>query len=293
MNPAVPTLVIGGYLGAGKTTLVNHLLRTAKGRRIAVLVNDFGEIAIDADLIIGAEGGVISLAGGCVCCTIGEDLIGAIETLLARKPAPDLLLIETSGVGLPAAVAQTAGLLAGLAIEGTVVLMDAETVQGAADDRYVGDTVRRQLAQADLLFLNKTDLLTGSALLECRAWLQTLNLSAPIIDTDHNRLPAALIFSPLPPGDATHHHAPENHAPETLFETGVFNPGGPLDLDMLGTRLSAAASGILRAKGVLTDLSGERRGVQLAGRRWRITDPGRAPDGLVWIARKGGRFPTA
>ena len=139
MSTPLPTVVIGGYLGAGKTTLVNHLLRTAAGRRIAVLVNDFGEIAIDAELILGAEGGVLSLAGGCVCCTIGEDLVGALETLLTREPRPDLLLIATSGVGMPGAVAQTAGLMADLLVEGVVVLMDAETVSSAAADRYVGD----------------------------------------------------------------------------------------------------------------------------------------------------------
>ncbi|OYU69951.1 MAG: GTPase [Alphaproteobacteria bacterium PA2] len=286
MTPAgtqvIPAVVIGGYLGAGKTTLVNHLLRAADGRRIAVLVNDFGEIAIDADLILGAEGGVLSLAGGCVCCTIGEDLIGALETLLAREPRPDLLLIETSGVGMPGAVAQTVSLLADLVVEGVVVLMDAETVRSAAEDRYVGDTVMRQLAQADLLLLNKTDLLTPGMANDTAQWLGSLALPAPIVETDHNRLPSALIFGPAGPGEARalHHHADE------IFETGVFLPDGPVDLDRLGLALSDPACGILRAKGALTGLDGVRRGVQLAGRRWRLSDPGSLGEGLVWIARK-------
>jgi G3E family GTPase len=283
MTPPIPTIVIGGYLGAGKTTLVNHLLRTAAGRRIAVLVNDFGDLAIDADLILGAEGGLVSLAGGCVCCTIGDDLIGVLETLLARQPRPDLLLIETSGVGLPGAVAQTAGLLADLFLEGIVVLLDAETIQAASADRYLGDTIIRQMAQADLLLLNKTDLLEEADLARVRAWLSGLALPAPIIETDHTQLPGDLVFGPVTSPKASQNHA---HA-ETLFKTGVFHPDGPLDLDKLGRDLSNPRSGILRAKGVLTDLAGVRRGVQLAGRRWRLSEPSNSPDALVWIARAG------
>lgn len=286
MTP-LPTVVIGGYLGAGKTTLVNHLLRRAEGRRIAVLVNDFGEIAIDADLILGAEGGVLSLAGGCVCCTIGDDLIGALETLLARTPRPDLLIIETSGVGMPGAVAQTAALIGDLAIEGVVVLMDAETLRASAEDRYVGDTVRRQMAQADLLFLNKTDLLKADELASVRSWLRGLALPAPVVETDHHALPDSLVFGPAPRGQA----APGHHHPEHLFETGVFKPDGPVDLERLGATLTDSASGVLRAKGVLTDLQGRRALVQVSGRRWRLLAPGDLPDGLVWIARKGCGFP--
>ena len=102
----LPAVVVGGWLGAGKTTLVNHLLRHAGGRRIAVLVNDFGEVSIDADLIVGAEGGLLSLAGGCMCCSWGDDLFGTLARLRAREPAPEVLLVETSGVAQPAAVAR-------------------------------------------------------------------------------------------------------------------------------------------------------------------------------------------
>jgi hypothetical protein len=91
----IPTLILGGYLGAGKTTLVNHLLRHANGRRIAVMVNDFGELTIDADLIEGADGKVLALAGGCVCCSFGSDLVGALQDVSRRDPPPDLILIET------------------------------------------------------------------------------------------------------------------------------------------------------------------------------------------------------
>ena len=150
MVDALPTVVIGGYLGAGKTTLVNHLLRHAGGRRIAVLVNDFGDIAIDAELIDATSGdasaGVLSLSGGCLCCSFGDDLVGALNGLAQRQPAPDLCLIELSGVALPAAVVRTARLALAVDIVGTLVLADASAIRAQASDRYVGDTVRQQLA---------------------------------------------------------------------------------------------------------------------------------------------------
>ena len=104
----LPVTVIGGYLGAGKTTLVNHLLRHAGGRRIAVLVNDFGALPIDADLIEARDGDLLAIAGGCVCCSYGSDLMDALAALLERSPRPDHLVIETSGVALPGSVARSA-----------------------------------------------------------------------------------------------------------------------------------------------------------------------------------------
>ena len=173
MTEVVPAIVIGGYLGAGKTTLVNHLLRHAGDRRLAVLVNDFGEVSIDADLILGAERGLMSLAGRCVCCIFGGDLVGTLVELLQRQPPPEVLLIETSGVGIPSAVARAAALVPGLRVEATVVVADAPTVQDRVADRYVGDTVRQQLEDADLLPLNQTDRVEADTLARPTAWLST------------------------------------------------------------------------------------------------------------------------
>ncbi len=137
----LPVIVIGGYLGAGKTTLVNRLLRNAGGRRIAVLVNEFGELPIDADLIEGEKDGVIGIAGGCVCCSYGSDLVEGLQAL-RRGFEPDILLIEASGVGLPSSIAQTVELVPGYAVRGVVVLLDAERILGQAADPYLADTVR-------------------------------------------------------------------------------------------------------------------------------------------------------
>jgi G3E family GTPase len=183
MTEAVPAILIGGYLGAGKTTLVNHLLRHAGGRRLAVLVNDFGEVSIDADLIVGAADGVLSLAGGCVCCSFGSDLVGTLAEVLRREPAPDTVLIETSGVGIPSAVARAARLVPGLRLEATVVVADAPTVQARAADRYVGDTVRQQLDDADLLLLNQTDRVDAATLARLQAWWTAGHPQTPLWPT--------------------------------------------------------------------------------------------------------------
>jgi G3E family GTPase len=188
------TIVLGGYLGAGKTTLLNHLLRHAQGRRIAVMVNDFGAVGIDADLIESSDGEVMSLAGGCICCSVGSDLVAALMGLAQRVPPPDLVLIETSGVALPGSVARGARLAPGIEIDAVVVLVDAETIRLRANDRHVGDTVVQQLAEADLLVLNKIDLVDAPALATTRHWLAGIAPHARIIESVEARVPAELIL---------------------------------------------------------------------------------------------------
>ena len=129
----LPAVVIGGYLGAGKTTLVNRVLRAAAGRRIAVVVNDFGEIGIDADLIESRDGDVLNLAGGCVCCAVGSDLVAGLMALPQRIAPPDVVLIETSGVALPGAVARAVRLVPGLDADGIVDAPDNVPFIGVED----------------------------------------------------------------------------------------------------------------------------------------------------------------
>jgi len=148
---SLPLTIVGGYLGSGKTTLLNHMLRHADGLRLAVLVNEFGDLPIDADLIEAEDGNMISIAGGCVCCSFGDDLSKALSDLAALDPAPDHVLLETSGVALPGAIAASLLFAPGYIHDGTVVLANAETIQTQAGDTYVGDTVQRQLLDADLI----------------------------------------------------------------------------------------------------------------------------------------------
>jgi G3E family GTPase len=265
----LPAVVIGGYLGAGKTTLINHLLRERGGRRIAVLVNDFGEIGIDAGLIEGAEGDVLSLAGGCVCCSYGADLVGALRQMLAREPRPDHLLIETSGVGLPAAVARTAALATGLALEGIVVVADALAVRELAQARYVGDTVRQQLQQADLLLLAKPDLAGDAALAALRPWLHGLDVRAPCVPALHGAVAPEVVLGLS--AHATQERPPASGRPPRLpaaatrFHSRTLVLQQPADAAALGRLL--VAEGALRAKGLVLDESGRWLELQLVGRR--------------------------
>ena len=168
----LPVAVIGGYLGAGKTTLLNHLLAEDHGMRLAVLVNDFGSVNIDAALIESRDGRTISLTNGCVCCTIGDNLGLALHDLAERADGPDGIVIEASGVADPGRIAHYATSRPRLALDSIVVVADAETIRQRADDLYVGDLVRLQLAAADVIVLSKTDLLDGDACGLARRWIE-------------------------------------------------------------------------------------------------------------------------
>jgi G3E family GTPase len=181
VSEALPVTIIGGYLGAGKTTMVNHLLRTANGQRLAILVNEFGELPIDEDLIEAQDEDIISIAGGCVCCSFGSDLTGALLEMAQLKPRPDHLIIESSGVAIPSAIAGSISLLEAYRVDGIVVLADAETVQQSATDKYMSDTVMRQITDANILILNKTDLVAEGALAQTFDWLKAQNPGVRVV----------------------------------------------------------------------------------------------------------------
>jgi G3E family GTPase len=299
---SVAAILIGGYLGAGKTTLVNHLLRHAAWRRIAVLVNDFGEVSIDADLILGAEGGVLSLAGGCVCCSFGSDLVGTLAEVLRREPAPDLVLIETSGVGIPSAVARAAMLVPGLRLEATVVVADAPTVRARAADRYVGDTVRQQLEDADLLLLNQTDRVDVTTLGALQAWWAAEHPRTPLWPTVRARVPveAVLGLGEMLQGEAASPPDASAFAPQArpfapaaeVFESGSLWLTGRVDVQALTAEWAARAATLVRAKGIVEDLQGGLVSVQWAGRQAHV-EPWTAPidpskvGRVAWIGLRG------
>ena len=156
----IPLTVIGGYLGAGKTTLLNQLLRHNAGRRLAVLVNDFGSINIDAALITQHDGETMSLTNGCICCSLANGFLTALTQLKERPEPPEHIIVEASGVADPLKIGQY-GHLPGFRLDGVIVLADAETVRRRARDSYVGRTVIRQLQGADVLILTKPDLVSG------------------------------------------------------------------------------------------------------------------------------------
>lgn len=281
MTAPLPVTVVGGYLGAGKTTLINHLLRNAGGRRLAVLVNEFGELAIDADLIEAEGDRMIALAGGCICCSFGDDLAGALRDMAALDPPPDAVIVEASGVAIPGAIAASLSLLPEVRQDAVVVLADAETVAARARDRYVGDTILRQLADADLVVLSKTDLVADLA--PVRAFLADTAPRARVVEAARGEVAPDLLLD-RPPGAAP---VPTPHA-DALFDSVVLRPAGPVDARALAQALAEGDHGVVRAKGHVLDHDGDWHLVQVVGRRWQAQAVAReARQGVVAIGLRG------
>ena len=160
----IPLTVVGGFLGAGKTTVVNRILGGVTGIRAAVLVNDFGSVNIDAALIAAHRGETIALTNGCVCCSIGGDLTEALIRVMSGTPAPEWIVIEASGVSDPWRIAQVGLVDPGLELDGVIVLVDAAAFREHAADPLLRDTLLGQLAAADVLVINKRDLVSDAAL---------------------------------------------------------------------------------------------------------------------------------
>ncbi len=269
-QPAIPATVVGGYLGAGKTTLVNQLLRQANGLRLAVLVNDFGDLPIDADLIESQDDNVINIAGGCVCCSFGSDLIAALRTIRDFDPRPDHLLIEASGVSLPGSIAESVTLVADFEMDSVIVLADAETVRRRSVETYFADTISRQLSSADLILLNKCDLPTSEALAETEFWLKTEFQNAALLPTRRSELPLSLLIDNGLAGrqmgdrDETGRIQFQDH-PAYVSAVIEFEPG--VDPARLATALADQDKGLLRSKGHVVGTDGEIYAVQTVARR--------------------------
>lgn len=194
MHRRLPLTVIGGFLGAGKTTLVNHLLRHAEGRRIAVLVNDFGRINIDASWIETAAGETIALSNGCVCCQIGGDLAQAISRVLDAPQPFDAVVVEASGVSDPWRIAQVGLADPGLSLDSVVVLVDVSSLLEQARDCLLTDTLERQLRSADFVILNYCDTASAEQLQRVRNWVASVTLGTPQFETTQAAVPPALLW---------------------------------------------------------------------------------------------------
>ena len=190
-----PVTVLTGYLGAGKTTLLNRILSEQHGRRYAVIVNEFGEIGIDNDLIVGADEEVFEMNNGCVCCTVRGDLIRVLSGLMKRKGGFDGIIVETTGLADPAPVAQTFfvddDVRARTELDSVVTVVDAKHLPlRLKDSREAAE----QIAFADQIILNKTDLVTEAELAEVEKAIRTLNPLAPIRRAERSNVPLDTIL---------------------------------------------------------------------------------------------------
>ena len=191
----IPVTVLTGYLGAGKTTLLNRILSEAHGKTYAVIVNEFGEIGIDNDLIVGADEEVFEMNNGCVCCTVRGDLIRVLSGLMKRKGRFDGIIVETTGLADPAPVAQTffvdEDVRARTQLDSVTTVVDAKHLPlRLKDSREAAE----QIAFADQIILNKTDLVTEAELIEVEKAIRTLNPLAPIRRAERSNVPLDTIL---------------------------------------------------------------------------------------------------
>jgi G3E family GTPase len=267
MTASIPVTLIGGYLGAGKTTLVNSLLRHAAGRRLAVLVNEFGALPIDGDLIVARDENLISISGGCICCSFGSDLVGALMELKGRGDSIDHLLIETSGVALPRLIVQSIELLPGLALDGVIVVADAETIEARASDRYMSDTVLGQLAHADIILLNKIDLVSRERLAATSGWLTETVPGARILPVRNADIPPDVVIGQNPERQLDKSRMPVSEHRTADYETLSVEIDSPRDAERLACDLADPALGLLRAKGFIRTFDGTLATLHVVGRR--------------------------
>jgi G3E family GTPase len=272
----VPILLVAGFLGAGKTTVVNHLLAHAEGRRIAAVVNDFGAINIDAELIAGASDGVVSLSNGCICCSLEGDLIRTLATLLRRDPRPEFIVIETSGVADPADIVRNLMdpvIWREAPLETVLCVVDATRPAGALDDALV----RSQLRAADVVALSKVDLADGEQRAQIRDAIRALRPGAVVVDAPHGELPAALLF-PAEPDRVVLREVKPRRPVVDRFETLSWTSERPISLPRLQQAIGRLAPRLARAKGLFETIEqpGRLTVFQFAGGRATLA-PGDAP----------------
>jgi G3E family GTPase len=308
----IPLTVVGGFLGAGKTTLLNRWLREAQGLRMAVLVNDFGALNIDADLIAATHGDTVALTNGCVCCQIGDDLGRALVQVIESVTPFDAVVIEASGVSDPWRIAQIGMAAPELSLEAVVVLVDASAVAQQSRDPLLADTLARQLTSADLVVVNKADLADTAALAAAHAWAEATAPGSPRIEAVQSAVPLALLSGlPAPAvascavcgGDHAHglaHNHDHDHAPDhgAMFQTWSTQPAEAIPADTLRAWLRDMPPGVLRLKGWLRTGHGGTEGdqgdewseVQFAGRHGsvrRAPAPRDAQAAVVAIGLRG------
>ena len=278
----LPFTVIGGFLGAGKTTLLNRWLRDARGLRMAVLVNDFGALNIDAALIAATHGDTVALTNGCVCCQIGDDLGRALVDVIEAKTPFDAVVIEASGVSDPWRIAQIGMAAPELSLEGVIVMVDASVAAQQSTDPLLADTLARQLRSADLVVLNKADIASAEALAAAKVWVEGSAPGTPCIETVEAAVPLALVSglprpAPAPHAcgpDCAHDHGHESPGHGEIFQTWSAQPEATIPAATLRAWLREMPPGVLRLKGLLRTGHGpegdEWSEVQYAGRHGSV-----------------------
>ena len=284
MVTKIPATIITGFLGAGKTTLIRHMLQNTQGRRIALIINEFGDLGVDGDILKGCgdetcrEEDVVELSNGCICCTVADDFIPTMEKLLARKDKPDHIVIETSGLALPQPLVRAfnwPGISTQVTVDGVVTVVDgkavtegrfAHSVEAVDEQRKLDENLDHetplselfedQVACADMIIVNKTDLLDAA---KANVLVASLHRSArdgvQVIKTSMGKLPVDILLgqgigaeADLASRHELHHHDHDHDDHDhDAFESFVVNLGEIPDVKQFVVQ----ASNIIRAHDIL------------------------------------------
>jgi len=294
---AVPITILTGFLGAGKTTLLNRILTGNHGLRVGVLVNDFGSINIDAELVVGVGDNMISLANGCVCCQIRDDLVESVVALLARPESVEYILLEASGVADPAGIFATftdLNLRDRIRLDSVTCVIDADQVFAHPEYPPLMDLKLRQVGFADMLILNKVGLAGPEQVQKVRVWLDDHFNRLRIVETNYCEVPYEILlgvgrFDPTRAGlnsrdvehsctdpschDELHGNEHHRHDHSTVFSTWSYETDRPLALEALRESMRKLPGTVYRVKGVVySEDAPQRRAVlQVVGRRVDIS----------------------
>jgi cobalamin biosynthesis protein CobW len=301
----IPATVITGFLGAGKTSLIRHVLQTANGRRLALVINEFGDLGVDRELLVGCglpsctEDDIVELANGCICCTVADEFLPTIEALLAREPLPEHIVIETSGLALPKPLVQAfcwPEVRNRVTVDGVVTVIDAEAVAGgrfASDpeavtaqrkadpslehDSPLEELFEDQLSCADLIVLNKTDLVEKESLVRVLDAVRGgLHRAVKVVTTAHAAIDAEILLGLAAAAEndlaarPSHHDLDDDGHDHDDFESFTVSLGPVTGAEKLRRRIedAVAAHDILRVKGFVDVVGKEMRHVvQAVGTR--------------------------